>query len=434
MKSVLIFFIVLLCFTLNAEDRFALVIGNGDYPQSPLNNTINDANDVSTRFTELGYNVTTVLNGNKQVMETAVYDITRKLNKGSMVVFYYAGHAAQVDQRNYLIPVGEEIKREIDLKYRCVDLGWILESFRDSLCKTYITILDSCRDNPYKNSSRSGERGLRVLNIPSLSDADIRNSAIIYATTEGNVALDGDGRNSPFTEAFLKYMMDPNETVLDIMTSVTNDVFKKTNSTQNPIMTNDFKEKVYFSKNREVVEESIITEKPTFDLKEELSVLITRKERITDDKNIIMHDIRSLEEQVNEHLKESKKRDSRVSLASGTNIASFIFYAAAGIGGALTVYYYTNYNTATDSDEILELRDATTISFTVSISSGLVGAVLSLITGSNSRNIKEYNEKLSMYNYQLDQKKDELTNLEKQETDLLKDIVLIKSDIDSVEE
>ncbi len=246
-KKVVLIILILFCSNLYSIERFALVIGNSNYATAPLANTKNDALDVSEGFKNLGYKVTTIIDGNKQVMEEAVAKVSNNLPKDSMVVFYYAGHAAQVDKVNYLIPVNEIINNENDLKYKSVNVEWVIGSLKSSLSRTNIVILDSCRDNPFKNSTRgSGSRGLSVVSSPQTSGTEIKNSAIIYATTDGNTADDGDGRNSPFTAAFLRNLNRRDETLLDVMTYVTQDVFTSTGGKQEPTMTNALKEKVYF--------------------------------------------------------------------------------------------------------------------------------------------------------------------------------------------
>lgn len=247
MNRIILIILLPLRIILVAEDKFALVIGNSNYSKDPLSNTINDANDVSKVFSDLGYNVTKIIDGNKQSMELAVSKVSKSLTEDSMLVFYYAGHAAQVDKNNYLIPVNENISDENDLKYKSVNLEWILGSFKSSQSRTNIIILDSCRDNPFKNSTRGGgTRGLTVIPSSPSSGGNFKNTAIIYATTDGNTADDGNGRNSPFTTAFLEHVAKDDETVLDVMLYVTQDVYINSDGKQEPTMTNALKEKVYF--------------------------------------------------------------------------------------------------------------------------------------------------------------------------------------------
>ena len=49
-----------------------MVIGNSNYDNVPLKNTVNDAYDVSTAFNDLGYSVYTLLDGNRQEMEELI--------------------------------------------------------------------------------------------------------------------------------------------------------------------------------------------------------------------------------------------------------------------------------------------------------------------------------------------------------------------------
>lgn len=254
MKRVVYILMMFVSFNSFAIDRFALVIGNGGYSLDPLENTINDANDVSESFSKLGYTVFTVIDGNREAIESAVTNLSRSVSKDSMIVFYYAGHAAQADKTNYLIPVEENIHNENDLKYKSVNLDWVLGSLKSSQSRTNIIVLDSCRDNPFRDTTRGGSsRGLTVVSAPATTGAEIKNTAIIYATTDGNTADDGNGRNSPFTTAFLKYMGKKNETVLDVMTYVTQAVFTGTEGRQEPTMTNALKEKVYFMEPEQIV-------------------------------------------------------------------------------------------------------------------------------------------------------------------------------------
>ena len=171
---------------MTAEDKFALVIGHSNYSKDPLNNTLNDANDVSEIFNTLGYNVTKLVDGNKQDMEMGVSNVSKNLTEDSMLVFYYADHASQVEKSNYLIHINENISDKNDLKYKSVNLEWILGSFKSSKSRTNIVILDSCRNNPFKHTSRgSGIRGLTVIPFSPTNDGNFKNTAIIYAIAGG---------------------------------------------------------------------------------------------------------------------------------------------------------------------------------------------------------------------------------------------------------
>jgi hypothetical protein len=57
---------------------------------------------------------------------------------------------------------------------------------------------------------------------------------IVYSTEPGKVALDGSGRNSPFTGALLRHIDSEGENISDVMIDVRNDVLKETSSKQRP--------------------------------------------------------------------------------------------------------------------------------------------------------------------------------------------------------
>jgi uncharacterized caspase-like protein len=57
---------------------------------------------------------------------------------------------------------------------------------------------------------------------------------IAYATAPDRVALDGEGRNSPFTTAFLKNLKTPGLDISVLMKRIRTDAIKATDSKQVP--------------------------------------------------------------------------------------------------------------------------------------------------------------------------------------------------------
>ena len=78
----------------SAVQKFALVIGNGNYTGiSRLNNPTNDANDMEAALRGLGFTVDKVLNGSLEQMENAVINLSRRLgaSRNTYGFFFYAG-------------------------------------------------------------------------------------------------------------------------------------------------------------------------------------------------------------------------------------------------------------------------------------------------------------------------------------------------------
>jgi uncharacterized caspase-like protein len=90
--------------------RYALIIGNADYQQSPLANAKNDATDMVAALESLNYGVTLELNLQAVGFKTVVRRLYRQIESPKAItLFYYAGHAVQVGNTNYLIPVNADI-------------------------------------------------------------------------------------------------------------------------------------------------------------------------------------------------------------------------------------------------------------------------------------------------------------------------------------
>jgi uncharacterized caspase-like protein len=75
----------------------------------PLRNPGNDATDIAAALRQLGFEVTLVLDANRQRLEEAVEAFSRQLRRGGVGLFYISGHGAQVEGTNYLIPVGARL-------------------------------------------------------------------------------------------------------------------------------------------------------------------------------------------------------------------------------------------------------------------------------------------------------------------------------------
>jgi uncharacterized caspase-like protein len=216
-----------------AEKRVALVIGNSAYENVPrLTNPSNDASDVAGKLKALGFEVVEGIDLGKRDMEKRIRAFAAALSGADVGLFYYAGHGLQVDQRNFLAPVDAQLKSESDLDFEAVQLDLVLKNMVRNAA-TSLVFLDACRDNPLAaNLARVGRsldvgRGLARIETPA-------SMMIVYATEPGKVALDGTGRNSPFTGALLRHIDTEGASISDVMIAVRNDVLSETSGKQRP--------------------------------------------------------------------------------------------------------------------------------------------------------------------------------------------------------
>ena len=220
-----------------APQKFALVIGNGQYAGSlgKLANPENDANDIAAVLQHLGFTVDKVLNGNLGQMEDGVSRLRDKLidDKNSYGLFFYAGHGVQSGGDNFLIPVDANIPGENALRNRAVSVQMVLDDLNDAGNSLNVVVLDACRDNPF-GWSRSGTRGLAIVGRQPTD------SIIVYATSAGQKASDGEGRNGLFTSQLLTNLATPGIEVKDVFNRTGQDVAQKSNNQQIPAIYSQF--------------------------------------------------------------------------------------------------------------------------------------------------------------------------------------------------
>ncbi|MEM7651675.1 MAG: caspase family protein [Pseudomonadota bacterium] len=224
------------------QGRVALIIGNSNYTDSPLKNPVNDAQLMAATLTDIGFDVTVLVDLDQGEMKRAIRDFGVRLQlAGGVGLFYFAGHGMQVEGRNYLIPVNAPITHEDDVDIEAVDANYVLaqmskagNSEREGV---NIVILDACRNNPFERSFRSGAGGLAFMDAPS-------GTLIGYATSPGKVAADGEGENGLYTGALVEAMRVPGQSVESVFKAVRSKVQKKSDGKQVPwestSLTNDF--------------------------------------------------------------------------------------------------------------------------------------------------------------------------------------------------
>jgi uncharacterized caspase-like protein len=170
----------------------------------------------------------------KRGMEDKLREFGRKLGNAGLALFFYAGHGMQVAGKNYLIPVDAKLEQPGDLNLDTIDVGFVLAQMEADQ-RVNLVFLDACRDNPLARSfaRRLGTRSTAVgQGLASIKSGG--GTMIAYATDPDAVALDGDGRNSPFTTALLKHLPTPGLEIGLMMRRVRNEVYQATRGRQTP--------------------------------------------------------------------------------------------------------------------------------------------------------------------------------------------------------
>jgi formylglycine-generating enzyme required for sulfatase activity len=232
----------LFCALLPAEaKRVALVIGNSAYQNTTvLANPTNDAKLMDKALRDAGFEVTLVLDADKDTMGRALLEFGRTLRKGvDASMFYYAGHGVQVGGENYLVPINATLESEDEVDLQTFPVNAFLRTMESAKSPVNIVVLDACRNNPFSRAFRGTSGGLAPVNAP-------RGSYIAYATAPGDVAADGEGGNSPYTVALASLLATPGLKLEDVFKKTREKVLASTADSQVPWETSSITGDFYF--------------------------------------------------------------------------------------------------------------------------------------------------------------------------------------------
>ncbi len=208
-----------------AQGRYALVIGNGAYPQkqawvndlAPLPTPHHDAEDMARLLKEAGFRLLDsngankpVINASKIEMDSAVDQLIARLQQApnSAVIFYYSGHGVYLHEEsrpkesaNYLLPVGVNFTAQDAAKFKGfgVNAHNIKDRIESSSAKAKLMILDTCREKLELKQSKgfAGGGEFRPMN-------PLNGMMVVHATLHNAVAwTEADERNSDFTRYLL---------------------------------------------------------------------------------------------------------------------------------------------------------------------------------------------------------------------------------------
>ncbi len=218
-----------------ADKRVALIIGNSQYTRiSPkLANPANDLHDIAQALQGIGFEVILRTDVGKGDFDRSLAEFARKASGADTALFYYAGHGLQYQRQNFFLPVDIEVQDAADVEFQAVGMDRVLEAINKAE-GVKIVILDACRDNPlakqFMTRSLNGGGATRGLARIDRTEGLI----IAYATAPDQVAQDGAGRNSPFTESLIRRIKEPGLEIGTMFRRVTSDVFEETNGRQRP--------------------------------------------------------------------------------------------------------------------------------------------------------------------------------------------------------
>ena len=216
--------------------RVALVVGNSAYRNVPeLPNPANDAGAVAAALNRLGFSVTLIANASFEEMRRGLIALGREAAGADMAVMYFAGHGMEISGENWLIPIDAELKKDIDAENEAISLRSVMLHVSNTT-SLGLVVLDACRNNPFAAKMHRA-LALRAATAGGLGRIEpVGNVLVAYAARDGTTALDGDGRNSPFTTALLHNIETPGIEVTFMFRNVRDDVMEATRNEQQPFV------------------------------------------------------------------------------------------------------------------------------------------------------------------------------------------------------
>ncbi|QCI64061.1 caspase family protein [Phreatobacter stygius] len=225
--------------------RVALVIGNSEYAHLPrLKNPTNDVREVVAVLRSAQFEVIYGRDLTRVQFEELVKTFLRSVESADVSLIYYSGHGVHVADHNYLIPIDAKLSTPYDVEIETIRVDNIYRYIRETT-KVQLIFLDACRDNPFNAEQywiadrlerAAGNRGLaRPASTSSPAGALSGNGSLFAFSTEPRqVAYDGSGDLSHYTQAFVRRALTPNLELRQMLTQVRRDVITATNGQQRP--------------------------------------------------------------------------------------------------------------------------------------------------------------------------------------------------------
>lgn len=212
--------------------KVALIIGNSDYSNTArLSNPVNDIKIIAASAREAGFDdVTVATDLAVNEFQKAMRDFRARSDGADVAMVYYAGHGIEAQGKNWLIPTDAQLKSDLDLPYEAINLDRLMEAV--SGAQVRMVVLDSCRNNPFGRSWRSGTRAV----ANGLAGVEADDVLVIFAAAPGQTAADGAGANSPFALSLAKRLPQPDLPVQLLGGAIRDDVLRATGGSQRPFV------------------------------------------------------------------------------------------------------------------------------------------------------------------------------------------------------
>lgn len=179
----------------------ALVIGNSNYDRfGKLTNPKNDAAAIAEKFRSLGVGVELLLDTNRATLVNALNSFQYNARGKDVNILYYAGHSAQINGVNYLIPTDMQMESVAAsyVKMNAIAMNDVIDNMP---AKVKVIFMEACRENPVSKSVSSA----------GLAPVSASLGAFVVYANKNCASIEEKARNSVFTAALLQNMDAPQD-------------------------------------------------------------------------------------------------------------------------------------------------------------------------------------------------------------------------------
>lgn len=184
--------------------RVALVIGNSAYPLAPIGDAASDARAVASVLREGGFDVVTAEEAGGPALQDAIATFASKLRHGVQAVVFYSGHAVQLRNRNFLVPVDARVRSAPEVAQAAVDLDMLLDALIVARPASALVVLDASRDNPWQAEIAGNANAKGLLAIERMETI-----SVMFTAAPGRTVADTGARGNPAVDEWLKAIRTP---------------------------------------------------------------------------------------------------------------------------------------------------------------------------------------------------------------------------------
>src|SRR4051794_7751446 len=189
----------------SAQQRIALIIGNGAYPKGPIAHSLADGGLVAEALTSVGFEIVEGADVNSGDFRRLFGEFLAKVNAAgpdTIAFIYYSGYAVQFEGDNYLIPIDAQLNRDSEIPIQGIRLFDLLRPLADTPATTKIVVLDAARSLPFQIEGGQLAPGLGAIEAAP-------NLLVAYSSAPGTVAPDGAGPYGAYATAIAEMVREP---------------------------------------------------------------------------------------------------------------------------------------------------------------------------------------------------------------------------------